>query len=288
MSIAKETDHDQRAVDRVTGLSKRDFDKKFQFANRPVIFTDATAQWSANGKWTPEFFRDQLGLKMVEIDGRSYPLAEFISIVLAPQSDKPCPYLRNQPMHEAFPELLPDIDPVPVYCEPNWLKGKFVIGKVAEYMKLLSRIELFIGGPGSQFPDLHIDSVHTHAFLSQIYGQKELILFAPDQTPFLYSNHKGISMVNDLETPDLDKFPEFRRAVRRTVTINAGETLFVPAGWWHTARMLSPSITIAINTANASNWKDLVDDVTRYRSPVIKMLLSAYLTNYGRQHGASR
>lgn len=32
------------------------------------------------------------------------------------------------------------------------------------------------------------------------------------------------------------------------------ETLFVPAGWWHTARILSTSITVSINAANQPNW----------------------------------
>ena len=35
--------------------------------------------------------------------------------------------------------------------------------------------------------------------------------------------------------------------------LHPGETLFVPAGWWHTARILSPSVTVSINSVNRAN-----------------------------------
>jgi hypothetical protein len=36
--------------------------------------------------------------------------------------------------------------------------------------------------------------------------------------------------------------------------------LFVPAGWWHTARILTTSITVSINGVNAPNWRAFVQD----------------------------
>jgi hypothetical protein len=38
----------------------------------------------------------------------------------------------------------------------------------------------------------------------------------------------------------------------------------MPSGWWHTARILSPSITISINGANAVSWPDFRKDFCRY------------------------
>jgi hypothetical protein len=59
------------------------------------------------------------------------------------------------------------------------------------------------------------------------------------------------------------------------------ETLFVPSGWWHTARILEPSITVSANAVNASNWEGFVSDylrsASRHRSPSALALLAAYL-----------
>jgi hypothetical protein len=58
----------------------------------------------------------------------------------------------------------------------------------------------------------------------------------------------------------MTRFPKFSGASGFRFKLYPGETLFVPSGWWHTARILSPSITVSINGANAANWKDFRRD----------------------------
>ena len=61
------------------------------------------------------------------------------------------------------------------------------------------------------------------------------------------------SQINDPLNPDLDAFPLCDQAEGVRFRLGPGETLFVPAGWWHTARILSPSVTVSINTVNRAN-----------------------------------
>jgi len=128
--------------------------------------------------------------------------------------------------------------------------------------------ELYIGGTGAKFPVLHYDGLHTHAFLMQIQGVKEYIGFAPDQTPYMYTRsgpgQPNISEINDIENWDADRFALFGKAKGVRFTLHPGETLFMPSGWWHTARILSPSITVSINGANGANWSDFRKDLCRY------------------------
>jgi hypothetical protein len=35
--------------------------------------------------------------------------------------------------------------------------------------------------------------------------------------------------------------------------LHPGETLFVPVEWWHTASILSPSVTVSITVVNRAN-----------------------------------
>lgn len=60
---------------------------------------------------------------------------------------------------------------------------------------------------------------------------------------------------------DLAKFPLFAQATPVTFTIGPGETLFIPCGWWHRARSLTPTISVALDALNASNWKQYRQEV---------------------------
>ena len=153
---------------------------------------------------------------------------------------------------------LDHVEPMPDCTRPNWLASATFPSRVD-----LTYREIFIGGPGARFHVLHYDNYHTHAFLMQLFGDKEYMAYGPDQTPFLYPNttrRLNESQVGDGIEPDLTMFPLFEKARGIRFQLHSGETLFVPAGWWHTARILSPSITISINGANKANWKDFKID----------------------------
>ena len=67
-------------------------------------------------------------------------------------------------------------------------------------------------------------------------------------------------------------------------TIGPGETLFIPNGWWHTARSLDMTISVAFDRLDASNWKRFRNEVrAKFRTaPAAKRLLAdAYLVLLG-------
>ena len=145
-------------------------------------------------------------------------------------------------------------------------------------------IELFIGGRGGSFPVLHYDGAGCHAFLMQLYGRKEYTVFPPDQEEFLYPSpdRENLSSIRDIEHPDLEKFPLFEKAVPTKFYLEPGELLFVPSHWWHTAKMLTPSVTLAANVLNQSNWPEMVNFVAmRRRNPIVSLASRVYLTGAG-------
>jgi len=269
-------------IPRRAGLEPAAFIRNYMLPRQPIVLTDATRDWDALTRWTPEFLQSRYGSMPVTIDGNEYPFDQFIDLVLGSSRSKPAPYLRNRSVHDLFPDLASDIFPLPPHLKPNWLADNFFLPPLRKFMNRLTVVELFIGGVGTKFPVLHFDYAHTHAFLNQIYGEKAVTLFAPDQTPYLYCGEKnGVSTVNDVEEPDLDRFPLFAKAVPIKLTLRPGETLFVPAGWWHTVLSLTPTITVSTNTVNASNWSDFVHDITHTKRPVFRQLMATYLLGIG-------
>ena len=155
---------------------------------------------------------------------------------------------------------------------------------VGQVLNRGAAIEIYIGGKGGAFPVLHYDGAGTHAFLMQIYGRKQFIIYPPDQEPFLYPSpeKENFSMINSIDKPDLERFPLFAKADPTTFVLEPGELLFVPSHWWHTTKMLTASISISINTVNQSNWHELVDFVSkRRRNPMVSMASRVYLAGAG-------
>jgi len=265
-------------IDRRHRLPYEEFVLGYLFPNKPVIISGALSGWRALDNWTPDYFKDHYRTKNLSIDGKKYTMADFIDRVNSSTLDNPAPYLRNAVIDQFLPELRADIAPQPPYFFPNWLDGK--LSRVLRSRLHDGSPELYIGGRGAKFPFLHFDSYHTHAFLTQIYGIKEYTAFSEDQTPLIYvdPHQYNASQIPDIENPDLDKFPLFAQAVPMRFQLHPGEILFIPGGLWHTAKMLTPSISISVNRANASNWSTLTHDMCTHAPLHIKPLAAAYLT----------
>lgn len=263
-------------------LGQQAFRSEYLLPLRPVILTGAIDHWRALGRWTPDFFRQHYAQRRVTVDDKPWLLGELIDRIEASTPANPAPYLRNESLARWPAQLRTDILPMPDCTRPNWLESCAFPSRDSQ-----TYIELYIGGGGAKFPILHYDGLHTHAFLMQLYGEKEYVALAPDQSAFVYPRtgiESNKSAIDDVEHPDLQRFPLFDRADGIRFRLLPGETLFVPAGWWHTARIVSTSITVSINGANAPNWaaftRDYCAGVARY-SKLKAALLLPYLTVLG-------
>lgn len=266
-----------------------EFRREFLEPRKPVIITGALERWRALTRWTPKFFKQSYGAVPLRVgnqpytlggflpkksDGSPLTLGEFIDLVLASSDAEPAPYLRNVHIDKFLPELNADLHPVPDYFQPNWLEGP--LAKPLDSRLHSGRFELYIGGTGGRFPVLHYDTWHIYTLLSQIYGVKRYLLFAPDQAAFLYP--RGNQSQVDPDNPDLQKFPLFARATPVSCDLQPGEILFVPPGWWHTTRILTPSITVSASRVNASNWRDFSHDLKAKAPAPMRPLVGTYLT----------
>jgi len=259
-------------------LGRDRFQREYVLPLRPVVVTGAINHWGARGKWTPNFFRQEHGTHVVDVDDRHWRLSDLIDEIETSTPEKPAPYMHNQLLAKWPAELLVDVSPMPECTRPNWLESSAIPS-----LQPLTFIELYIGGAGARFPVLHYDNLHTHAFLMQLYGEKEYLALAPDQASLLYpqaGRAANKSSVDSLEKPDLKRFPLFDQAKGVRFKLNPGETLFVPAGWWHTARILSTSITVSINAVNKANWsafrRDFIDkESSGWRARLLQPYLMA-------------
>jgi histone arginine demethylase JMJD6 len=278
-------------------LSYEQFAKEYLYANKPVVITDALRDWKAVKEWTPEFFKKNFGGMTFKLDEKpkgdykgngdnsvEYTMERFIDRVLSSTEADPAPYFRNQILYAMFPSLKQDIEPLPEYFQPNWLPDHYMVKYVGEVLNRGAALELYIGGKGGAFPVLHYDGAGAHAFLMQVYGRKQFIIYPPSQEKFLYPSpeKENLSLINSVDKPDLAKFPLFAQAEPTIFILEPGEMLFIPSHWWHTTKMLTPSISISANVVNQSNWHELVTFVSmRRRNPLMSLASRVYLTGAG-------
>eukprot|EP00729_Bicosta_minor_P008673 gene8673-28577_t len=172
-------------------------------------------------------------------------------------------YLRNLHIPRWFPEeaasmstpavlgvnLLADPARTP-RCPPEWRNW----------------CELFVSTKECKgFPVLHTDVCHIHAFSMQIQGTKRFTIFAPSDSPYLYTqapSHTSSQLPTDLDDVDFEEYPLYAKATPIYVDLQPGETLFMPAGWWHTARATSgsnnPSVTVAGSLVGEDNIEEFL------------------------------
>ena len=129
-----------------------------------------------------------------------------------------------------------------------------------EYERLDRSFTKVFLGPAGTITRLHNDTYHTHAWLSQIRGRKQFILYPPSQARLLHAS-EGVAGGHGAEQtwfdplrPDFRRFPRARDATAHIAVCEEGETVLVPSGWFHHAVSLSPSITLMRNFVNQANF----------------------------------
>lgn len=260
-----DTEYTPGQIDKREKLSRKEFLHEYVLKNRSVVLKDAARDWPALSKWTPDFFREKYGSRKVPVFERKRSvtvkdmvlLSNYIDEITSSSFQNRAKYLFSLKIPKEFPELLGDLEPRPAYWDPNWLDSKYLLPGLPNFkLRSITGLEMNMGGTGSPFPFLHYDDLWTQTFITQVHGRKVWILYAPDQTPFMYPSEESdnISRIPMERDVDLSEFPMFARARPLRFVLEEGEMLYGAPGWWHTTRALTPSIAVVLSTANGPIW----------------------------------
>jgi hypothetical protein len=245
-------------IDRRTNLSHAEFISEYVSKSRPVILTDAAKDWKAMGKLTPEFFKKNYPNVTKTINGVTYRMDDFIDHMLVANAGNKAPYPYNFDVKKVFPELMADFQPEIIYGNIDRINHSLMPKK---FLQGTTVYEIFLGGNGSSFPYLHYDALFMHTQITQVYGSKTFIMYPPEQTPYMYPypDNPKFSQIN-FHDPDYEKFPLYKKATPIEITVEEGETLLFPSGWWHTTRITEPCISLGRAQLNSYNWDNFIHD----------------------------
>jgi hypothetical protein len=228
-------------IERIEAPSREDFVARYLRPRRPVVLTGLTAGWRPPAEWTPARLAAEYGAAEVVAavladgtlldepgSGDVFRRIALGDVVASRGRPGPAAHYVMAPTWN-FPDTFQHEYHVPPYCAgADHLRAKVWLGKRATVTPL------------------HRDVPHNlHVHLT---GRKRWLLFAPGESARLYPRGLLSGMPNfaqvDPERPDYARHPRLRGATARAATLEGGETLFLPHGWWHHTRSLDDAVSM--------------------------------------------
>ena len=215
-------------------LSAEQFHREYYLPCKPVIIKSLAKEWPAFQKWDWEFLKQTAGHHRVGIynniksdahtpintadDYKTF--GEYIDMI----SKGPAAwrlFLFN--IFDHTPELTKDF---------SWPE-EYLNGFIKKYPML------FAGG-ASSITHLHFDIDLSHIMHTQFIGRKRVLLFPFEEQYKLYRKPFEVLSLADFShyhekngTPDYKQFPAIKNANGYEAIMEHGDTLFMPAGYWH-------------------------------------------------------
>lgn len=241
-----------KPVTTVDTIAPEVFKKDFYEPGIPVVIKDLSRAWPAYAKWNWDYFKQLVGDKRVplynNVKSDAYTpintaddyktFGEYIDMI----SRGPAAwriFLFN--IFDHAPQLTKD------FTWPEHLMRGFV----KKYPML------FVGGATS-ITHMHFDIDMSHILHTQFGGRKRVLMFPFQEQHKLYRKPWEVLSLADFSNYyvegkiDYEKFPALKLAEGIDLTLEPGDTLFMPAGYWHHMEYLDSGFAMSLRALQPS------------------------------------
>lgn len=276
------------------------FFSKFLVTNKPVLVEGLCTDWSALQHWTVDaaphetqrqinfhHFKESFGnaqLNVAECGVRDFSDQRRRQMTMSEYIDYWC---RHRAMRADEGKTEAGLSPAEIeeakaiLYNKDWHYVKQNPGKIAYTLPLIfsddwmnlhwdSRTDIdddyrfvYMGPKGSWTP-LHSDVFGSYSWSANVCGRKRWVFFPPEQGPLLKDKFGNLMYDIEEDQKEAGRFPHFQQARPISCVQEAGETIFVPSGWFHQVWNEEDTISINHNWANACNvdllWATLAKD----------------------------
>ncbi len=230
-------------IERVEKLTKKEFIENYYKPQKPVVITNQIEDWPAFSKWNFQFLREVAGDKIVPLyDSRktdytkkvnepdfTMTMSEYIDILEKGPTDLRI-FLYN--LMKDVPSLKSDM---------KWPQ----LG-----LRLIKSLPLvFFGGQDAKV-FMHYDIDFPNIFHIHFEGEKQCVLVDPNETKYMYRlPYSWICNEDiDFDNPDFEKFPALKMVKPYITKLQHGEMLYMPEGWWHYMKYLTPGFSLSLRS----------------------------------------
>ena len=241
-------------VDVVESIAPEEFRRNYYIPNKPLVIRDLAKGWKAYSKWDWDYFKQLVGNQKVgiynNVKSDAYTpintaddyttFGQYIDMVKSGPAEWRI-FLFN--IFDHAPELTND------FSWPEHLMKGFV----KKYPML------FVGGQGS-ITHMHFDIDLSHILHTQFSGRKRVLLFPFEEQKKLYRKPwEVLSLVDFSHYADVNRskvdyaaFPALNLAKGMDVVLEPGDTLFMPAGYWHHMEYIDSGFAMSLRALQPS------------------------------------
>jgi len=228
-------------IPRVKTITKQEFIKHYFKPQKPVVIERFIEDWSAYTKWNLDYMKEVAGDKMVPLyddrpvshkDGFNQPhatmkMSEYIDL-LKSEPTKYRIFLWN--ILKEVPQLKND------FSYPDF------------GLKLMRKLPMLFFGGSNSHTFMHYDIDLANIFHFHFEGKKQCILFDQKQNKYLYKIPHSLITREDIDftNPDFKKWPALQYAKGWISELNHGEVLYMPEGYWHYMRYITPGFSMSL------------------------------------------
>lgn len=243
-----------QAVDVVSNISPEDFKQKYYNTATPVVIRDLAKQWPAFTKWNWDYFKELVGNQKVAL----YNNIKSDAYTPINKADDYKTFGKYIDMIKAGPAgwrifLFNIFDYAPKLREDFTWPEQYAKGFIKRYPML------FTGGESS-ITHLHFDIDLSHIFHTQFVGRKRVLLFPFEEKDKLYRKPFEVLSMADFSNyynpekskVDFEKFPALKNAKGLEIILEHGDTLFMPAGYWHHMEYLDSGFAMSLRAMQSS------------------------------------
>lgn len=242
-----------KAVDIVEEIDPETFKKQYYNTLTPVVIKRFAQQWPALEKWNWDYFKALVGNQQVALYNNTKSDAytpintaddyktfgEYIDIIKQGPAGWRI-FLFN--IFDHAPELIKDF---------SW-PDAYMKGFVKKYPML------FVGGQSS-ITHMHFDIDMSHILHTQFMGKKRVLLFPHEEQFKLYRKPFEVLSMADFSyyhensnQLDYEKFPALKKANGYEVILEHGDTLFMPAGYWHHMEYIESGFAMSLRAMQST------------------------------------
>ena len=206
-----------------------------------MVIEEFIKDWPAYTKWNLDYMKAIAGDKIVPLyddrpvdykDGFNEPhakmkMSDYINL-LKSEPTKYRIFLWN--ILKEIPELQSD------FIYPDF------------GLKLMKGLPMLFFGGRDSYTFMHYDIDLANIFHFHFEGKKQIILFDQDQSRYLYKIPHSLITREDINfsNPDLIKWPALKNAKGYIADLNHGEILYMPEGYWHYMRYVTPGFSMSL------------------------------------------
>jgi Cupin-like domain len=228
-------------IPRVKTITKEDFIKNYFKPQKPVVIEHSIDHWPAYRKWNLEYIKTIAGDKIVPLyDDRPVDYkTEFNTPHATMKMSAYIDLLQREPTK--FRIFLWNI-----LKEVPQLQNDFSYPDFG--LRLMKKLPMLFFGGQDSYTFMHYDIDLANIFHFHFEGRKECILFDQKQDNYLYKvpfsllTREGI----DFNNPDFNKWPALKKAKGYKTHLNHGEVLYMPEGYWHLMRYITPGFSMSL------------------------------------------